>query len=57
MSMSVLAVRVITLEPVMTLSTDLVVPVWQASQETNAKPVNVMTSYITLLRSFEYLMT
>lgn len=40
--MSVLAVPVLTLEPVMTLSTDSIVLVWLASQETIAKPVNVL---------------
>lgn len=40
--MSVLAVPVLTLEPVMTLSTDSIVLVWLASQATNAKPVNVL---------------
>lgn len=40
--MSVLAVPVLTLEPVMTLSTDLIVLVWLASQEIIAKPVNVL---------------
>lgn len=39
--MSVLAVPVLTLEPVMTLSTDSIVLAWLASQEINAKPVNV----------------
>lgn len=40
--MSVLAVPVLTLEHVMTLSTDSIVLVWLALQETNAKPVNVL---------------
>lgn len=40
--MSVLAVPVLTLEPVMTLSTDSIVLVWLASQEIIAKPVNVL---------------
>lgn len=40
--MSVLAVPVLTLEPVMTLSMDSIVLVWLASQETIAKPVNVL---------------
>lgn len=39
--MSVLAVPVKTPEPVMILSTDSTVHVWQASQETFVKPVNV----------------